>query len=101
MRSIRAATATILFLGVIGSAAPAWPWGDLGHKVVCELAFHELNTKARKEVTRLIRQDEEFRTFADSCVWPDHPKRREIEHYINVPRDFVQFTAAQCPAAAK
>ena len=25
-------------------------WGDIGHKIVCEIAFQELNDKARREV---------------------------------------------------
>jgi hypothetical protein len=42
-------------------------WGDTGHKIVCELAFHELTDKARAEVRRLIRKDPEaeLKLFAD------------------------------------
>lgn len=36
--------------------------GDLGHKVICEIAFQELN-KARKEVIRLIKKDPKFKFF--------------------------------------
>ncbi len=39
---------------LIGSAAPVWAWGDLGHKIICQIAFQELNEKARKKVIRLI-----------------------------------------------
>ena len=28
----------------------AWSWGDLGHTIVCEIAFHELNDTAREQV---------------------------------------------------
>jgi hypothetical protein len=66
---------------------------------VCEIAFQELNDNARKEVARLIRQDAEFKTFAESCVWPDHPKQRASEHFINVPRDFASFSTEACPTA--
>jgi len=38
---------------IIGWAERAWPWGDLGHKVMRESAFQELNDKARREVVRL------------------------------------------------
>ena len=82
---------------VLAAASPAGAWGDVGHKVVCEIAFQELTDRARAEVIRLIRKDQEFKAFSDSCPWPDHPKQRETEHYINVPRDFVAFSTDQCP----
>jgi len=84
-----------------GAPTPAFAWGDLGHKVVCEIAFQELNEKARQEVLRLIQLDQQFRLlgFAESCTWPDYPRRRTDEHVVYVPRDFTQFTAVQCPLA--
>ena len=48
----------MVVLGSMGGPAPAWAWGDLGHKIVCQIAFQELNNKARAEVTRLIALDE-------------------------------------------
>jgi hypothetical protein len=74
-------------------------WGDIGHAVVCEIAFGELNEKARREVIRLIRQDEEYRYFADSCIWPDHPKSRDAEHFVNVSRNTATIAGEQCPVA--
>jgi hypothetical protein len=53
----------VLVLGTIGGASPAWSWGDLGHKIVCQIAFQELNDKARAEVIRLIAQDSTFDSF--------------------------------------
>ena len=29
-----------------GGATPVWARGDLGHKIVCQIAFQELNDKA-------------------------------------------------------
>jgi len=88
-------------LVVLAAVSPAGAWGDVGHKVICEIAFQELTARARTEVLRLIRKDAEFRVFSGSCAWADHPKQREAEHYINVPRDFVAFSADQCPGRAK
>ena len=53
----------ILFL-FAAWAEHAWPWGDLGHKVVCEIAFQEMNPKARAEVRRLLKKGEEFSFYA-------------------------------------
>ena len=42
-RLVRRFVGLVLALGVIGSASPVWAWGDLGHKIVCEIALQELN----------------------------------------------------------
>jgi hypothetical protein len=62
----------LLFSTLVGGARPAWGWGDLGHKIVCQIAFQELNNKARAEVVRLIALDETFDSFTDACTWPDY-----------------------------
>jgi hypothetical protein len=62
-------------------------WGGLGHEVICELAFLELDATARQRVIALIRQDQEFTTFRASCNWPDRPRQRASEHFVNLPRD--------------
>jgi hypothetical protein len=95
------AMAVTAAVAVLAAAGSVWAWGDVGHKVVCEIAFHELTDHARAEVVRLIKKDTEFKAFSDSCVWPDHPKQRETEHYINVPRDFRAFVADQCPGRSR
>jgi len=40
-----------LSLALIVAASPVWAWGDLGHKIICEIAFQELNDRARTEVS--------------------------------------------------
>jgi nuclease S1 len=79
----------------------AMAWGDLGHKVICEIAFRLVQPDTRAAVRRLIVSDTEFKTFADSCVFPDHPRRRASEHFINLPRDSKGLTSDQCPQADK
>ena len=78
---------------VLGWPSSLWAWGDVGHKIVCEIAFHELNDTARAKVTELIGRDPEFQSFADSCIWPDHPKRRRVEHFLNVERTVATVTS--------
>src|SRR5262245_65184320 len=46
-------------------ATPSWAWGDLGHKIICQIAFQELNDRARNEVARLIALDATFVSFTD------------------------------------
>ena len=74
--------------------------GDLGHKTVCEIAFQELNDKAKREVRRLIRIDPEFTTFADACTWPDHPRKRAAEHFIISPAQRASWTSTPVVAWA-
>lgn len=95
--------AGLIFAACLATApAPATAWGDLGHTIVCGIAFQELNEKARQEVLRLIALDTEFRFrgFPDSCTWPDHPRKRGGEHFVNVARTFTTFAMAHCPIAS-
>ena len=78
---------------------PALAWGDLGHRVICEIVFQELNDTARERLKELIQLDSEFDTLAEACSWPDHPRRRATEHYVNLPRDAAGLEADRCPLA--
>src|SRR5215813_9993746 len=83
-----------LSVALIAPASPAWAWGDVGHKIICQIAFQELNDKARNEVIRLIALDATFDTFPDACTWPDHPRKRAEEHFINVARSVHTITVS-------
>jgi hypothetical protein len=93
---IRLLLSTFALLALCDSALA---WGDLGHKVICEIAFRLVEPDTRAGVRRLIETDTEFKTFADSCVFPDHPRRRASEHFINLPRDAKGLASDECPQA--
>jgi len=78
--------AGIAFVLLALSANSVLAWGDTAHRIICEIAFKELNSQARDEVKRLIRLDPVFFTFSGSCIWPDHPRKRSREHCVNLPR---------------
>jgi hypothetical protein len=82
-------------------SAPVLAWGDLSHRIICEIAFQELNAAARERVKAMIQRDPELNTFAETCSWPDHPRRRATEHYVNLPRDARGFVEDACPLADK
>ena len=90
-------------LGFVASNGPAMAWGDLGHEVVCEIAFRELNPQARSKVTSLIALDPEFRAFGKSCTWPDgNPRIRPPEHFANLSRAAKKIeVGAPCSGAAR
>lgn len=82
---------------LFGSEARAW--GDLGHKVICELALRLVQPNTQVAINRLMQLDSEFKTFSDSCIYPDHPRIRAPEHFLNLPRDSNGLTSDQCPQA--
>jgi hypothetical protein len=82
-------------------SAPALAWSDIGHRIICEIAFRELDAPAREQVKEMMQRDPEFNTFAEACSWPDRPRRRAVEHYVNLPRDAEGFGEASCPLAGK
>jgi hypothetical protein len=88
-------------VALVSSASPAWAWGDLGQRVICQIAFQELNDTARDEVIRLIALDVTFDSFTNACTWPDHPRRRAEEYFINVARSVHTITTATCPTSPK
>ena len=67
-------------------AAPAWPWGPEGHRLVAEIAGRHLKAAAKAEIQRLLPEGETLESIAP---WADEvrPQRRETApwHYINIP----------------
>jgi S1/P1 Nuclease len=79
---------------------PAAAWGDEGHKVICEIAFRLVQPNTRAEIKKLISTDDRFTSFSDSCTWPDHPRQRASEHFVNLPRDSDGLHSESCPGAS-
>ncbi len=96
-RSAPIAGIAIILLAL--SANSVLAWGDTAHRIICEIAFKELNSQARAEVKRFIRLDAVFFTFSGSCIWPDHPRKRSREHFVNLPRSATQLGNDPCPLA--
>jgi len=92
-----------LALGVvIAMCGNALAWGDAGHTIVCEIAFRLAVPDTRAAIRKLIREDAQFDTFAESCTFPDHPHKRGSEHFINLSRDSKGIAASEtCPQADK
>jgi hypothetical protein len=88
MRKLSFALALLCVL----NASPAYAWGDEGHKVVCEIAFNKVKSSTRAAIVRLINADGEFQSFSDACTWPDHPRKRASEHFVNLSRDSSGLT---------
>jgi S1/P1 Nuclease len=90
------------FFSVLASYGSAFAWGDLGHKVICDIAFRVALPETRSEIRRLIQNDTQYDFFRDACIYPDHPRKRAPDHFINVPRNFSRFTSDNtCPTAER
>jgi hypothetical protein len=90
----------VLLVAVFPISSVAWAWGDEGHKVICEIALRLVQPNTRAEIQKLISADERFNSFSDSCTWPDHPRQRASEHFLNLPRDSDGLRSETCPGAS-
>ena len=99
-----AAIAIALLWGGWSSKAEAW--GNTAHRLVCEIAVHNLTPAARAEVSRLLQATPETIAAAPrlgdygwACTWPDNPRpggpgRRSPEHFATFPRTMPEVTGA-------
>ncbi|MGB8604770.1 S1/P1 nuclease [Bradyrhizobium sp.] len=90
--------AALAFVSLCGDAQA---WSDPGHKIICEIAFRLAKQDTRAAISRLMESDTVFKTFSDSCVFPDHPRIRASEHFINLQRNSKGLTSDDCPKADK
>ena len=90
----------LVLIVLLACGVEARAWGNLGHKVICEITYRLVKPETRQRIDALIRLDGEFASFRDSCVYPDRPRIRAPEQLINVPRDATGLQSDQCPLAA-
>jgi hypothetical protein len=84
---------------IAAPCAQALAWGDDGHRIVCEIAMLEMAPTTRAEVEALIATDQQFTAYPGACTWADHPRKRDDEHYVNLPRGAADLGAEPCPLA--
>jgi hypothetical protein len=87
----------IALLTLFAFCGRGWAWGDTGHQVVCEIAFQLVGNDTRAAIRRLMRNDQEYDTFTESCIYPDHPHKRAPEHFINLERNAQDIPAPTPP----
>lgn len=80
----------------------AFAFGAEGHEAVCEIAYRELTQAVKQKVDTILsaETDDSFKTFRQSCGWPDHmgqlQNTRRPEHYINIPRHWSSIFYPRC-----
>ena len=89
----------------LGAAAPALAWGNKAHRIVAELAGHDLTKASRAEVDRLLAGEPDP-TLAGIASWPDELREHDAIrgkatapwHYVNFPRGACTYEPARdCP----
>jgi hypothetical protein len=71
--------------------AAASPWGYDAHRLICDIAWREMNAAARAAVQRILASDRPYERFSESCIWADEIRndpayaRYVTAHYMNVP----------------
>ena len=83
----------------LAPCSQALAWGKEGHRIVCQIAFDQASPTTRAAITTLIAGDLKFHAFAEFCVWPDDPRQRPEEHYVDVPRYAQAIVDYKCPVA--
>ena len=82
----------LALITVLNSAAPAWAWGRLGHRVISRIAENNLNPKAKAAIAELLDPGE---SIADASTWGDENRRRLPRtapwHYVDVPLDEPRY----------
>jgi hypothetical protein len=97
----RAASALMLFLGLLLAAAPAAAWGDIGHEVTALIAYRHLTTQARAALDALLAGDSDPLTaadFASRTSWADRYRNTHREtaawHFIDIEIEHPDVAAA-------
>jgi hypothetical protein len=85
-----------IFFAFFAYSGAAQAWGDMGHEVICEIAIRSVSPSTRAEVQEIMREDTEFPGFPAACTWPDHPRKRAAEHFLNLPRDSNGLVGEDC-----
>jgi hypothetical protein len=52
--------AALVFLSLTGGAQA---WGDVGHKIICEVAFKLAQPRTQDQIQKLIALDSEYKTI--------------------------------------
>ena len=94
----RRTIATLLALAVPAFATTVQAWGDIGHRIVAELAFRQLDPSAKAEVERLLKADGDD-SLPDVASWPDrlrdNPETKELGKATG-PLHYMDFVDGKC-----
>jgi hypothetical protein len=99
---------TILLLTFLVTPLSSWAetpdtpdlkrWGWDAHKMVCAIAWWDMEESTQDKVIELLAVDGRYDRFLDSCLWADEVRGRDATydrwttaHYVNLPRGATDF----------
>ncbi len=77
-------------IAVMTLPAPAWAWGQLGHRVIGELADERISGRTRAEIEMILGEED----LAQASTWADEERSNPSDfwqkeagpyHYVTVP----------------
>lgn len=91
----------VLILALL--ASPVFAFGELGHQMVCSMAYQLLSPQSQQKVQQLMQLHEQ-KDFTKACSWPDQIRslpeyqHTKVWHYVNIRRTDTRVTMQHCPA---
>ncbi len=91
-----------LVLALAFCCSPVFAFGELGHQMVCSMAYQLLSPVSKEKVQQLMQLHEQ-KDFTQSCSWPDQVRslpeyqHTKVWHYVNIKRSDTQVTMQHCP----
>ena len=83
--------------------AAVFAFGELGHQMVCSMAYQLLSPVSQQKVQQLMQLHEQ-KDFTKACSWPDQVRslpeyqHTKVWHYVNIQRSDTKLTMQHCPA---
>lgn len=92
----------ILVLALALFCSPVLAFGELGHQMVCTMAYQLLSPVSQQKVQQLM-QFHDQPEFGKSCSWPDQVRslpeyqHTKVWHYVNLQRSETKVSMQHCP----
>lgn len=92
-----------LVLALALFCSPLFAFGELGHQMVCSMAYQLLSPVSQQKVQQLMQLHEQ-KEFSKACSWPDQVRslpeyqHTKVWHYVNIQRTDTTLTMQHCPA---
>ncbi|MCA1928302.1 S1/P1 nuclease [Rheinheimera sp.] len=92
-----------LVLALALFCSPVFAFGELGHQMVCSMAYQLLSPASQQKVQQLMQLHEQ-KDFTKACSWPDQIRslpeyqHSKVWHYVNIQRTDAKVTMQHCPA---
>ncbi len=104
MKRVQFFIQSVMVCGAVLAAQPAFPWGDVGHQIVGDIAEQTADERTKQFVRGILGVE----SLAVASIWPDHvrddsrfgdKKHVSKEHYVEH-HDYSQFHQSEIPTGS-